>query len=219
MKKALVALSGGMDSATLLAWCIKAFDSVEVVLFNYGSKHNQYELKAASNLISHYQVKSHFIDLTEAMSGFNSNLLKSGGDIPEGHYSAPTMSQTVVPCRNMIFLSFLAGLAESIGADTIAIGIHSGDHAIYPDCRPEFYHAMKQAIFLATDQKVVLDAPFLDMNKTSILQWGVPNGVPYHLTRTCYKDQPISCGKCGSCNERLEAWAEIGSKDPIEYEV
>lgn len=218
MKKVIMAQSGGMDSATLLAWLLAKGYEVEAVSFDYGSKHNRYERQMAEKFAAHYGVKLHKIDLTGVMSGFSSALLKTGGPIPEGHYTDASMGATVVPGRNIIFLSILAGLAWSVGAESIAIGIHSGDHAIYPDCRPDFYAAMDNAIYEGTDGRVGILAPFVDWDKTKILQWGISNGTPYHLTRTCYKDQPLSCGKCGSCVERLEAFANVGEIDPIPYE-
>ena len=128
------------------------------------------------------------------------------------------MKATVVPGRNIIFLSILAGLAWSVGAKHIALGIHQGDHAIYADCRQEFFKAMDLALYLGTDRNVEFLAPFLDTDKEGILQWGYQHGVPYHITRTFYKDQPIACGKCGSCCERLSAFDKVGRKDPVEYE-
>lgn len=217
-QKVIMALSGGMDSSTLLAWLLDQGYEVEAVSFSYGSKHNQYERQCAIDFAAHYGIVLHHIDLTDIMAGFKSNLLKTGGDIPEGHYTDASMSATVVPGRNIIFLSCLTGLAWSRDASHIAIGIHSGDHAIYPDCRPEFYDSMNKAIKAGTDGRVDIIAPFLTWDKTRILEWGIPHKVPYELTRTCYKDQPLSCGACGSCVERLEAFTAIGIKDPVEYE-
>jgi len=152
---------------------------------------------------------------------FKSDLLKSGGEIPEGHYAADSMKATVVPGRNLIFASIVAGYAESIGATAIALGVHSGDHHIYPDCRPEFTSALELTLQASTEGMLSLLTPFMDMDKTSILKLGnsLEIKVPYVLTRTCYKDQKISCGKCGSCVERLEAFAEIKVTDPIKYET
>lgn len=217
--KAILALSGGMDSATVLGWLLKMGYEVECYSFTYGSKHNQWEFISAQEIAAFYGLELHGpIDLSNIMSSFKSNLLKGQGEIPEGHYEDATMSQTVVPGRNIIFLSILAGLAWSKGASKIALGIHQGDHAIYPDCRVEFYEAMKKAISTGTDNNVDdIIAPFLYTDKTGILDWGLKNRVPYHLTRTCYKDQPISCGKCGSCTERLVAFASAGVPDPIVY--
>jgi 7-cyano-7-deazaguanine synthase len=224
--KAIMALSGGMDSATVLAYLLYEQYSVICVNFHYESKHNQWERRASLALIGHYlknipniTIYYKTIDLSQVFSSFKSNLLLSGGDIPEGHYTHESMSKTVVPGRNIIFLSVLAGLAWSEEAQEIAIGIHQGDHAIYADCRETFYEAMNQAIQLGTDNNVRIVAPFVNTDKTGILKWGLEHNVPYCYTRTCYKNQELSCGKCGSCVERLEAFNNLGIADPIQYEV
>ncbi len=216
--KIIMALSGGMDSTTVLGKLLSEGHEVECYGFCYGSKHNQYENAAAVQVARFYDVPYQLIDLTTAMAGFTSNLLKTGGPIPEGHYEAPNMAQTVVPGRNIIFISLLSGLAWSREASGVAVGIHQGDHAIYDDCRKEFFKAMDTAVYLGTGGKVQLIAPFVDGDKVSILEWGLANNVPYALTRTCYKDQPIACGKCGSCQERLEGFSANGVLDPVEYE-
>jgi len=216
-RKVVLALSGGMDSTTLLGKLLHEGNDVKCLCFYYASKHNEYENKAAAMVAEHYGVNLQMVDLSQVMSGFTSALLKSGGEIPEGHYTDSSMSQTVVPFRNGIFLSIMAGLAESIGADSVAVGIHQGDHAIYPDCREVFYKMMNNAILAGTDNKVHIIAPFLNTDKIGILQEGFTINVPYHLTRTCYKDQPVSCGNCGSCNERKEAFNIVGVIDPIPY--
>lgn len=223
--KAVVSLSGGMDSATVLAYAVDQLGSsnVHAVGFIYGSKHNQYEQEAARKLADHYAVPYHLQDLTPVMGHFRSNLMKGMGEVPEGHYEEKSMSQTVVPSRNIIFASILSGHAWSLmdALDTkmqVWLGIHAGDHAIYPDCRPEFFYSMKSAILFGTDSRVELVAPFLKNNKTGIIREGLILQVPYEITRTCYKDQPIACGKCGSCQERLEAFKANGIEDPVEYE-
>lgn len=185
--------------------------------FEYPSKHNRYELEKAQEACEHYGVRRLIIPTGTLMDSFKSDLLKSGGAIPEGHYTDQSMSATVVPCRNLIFASVLAGLAESLGADTISLGIHSGDHAIYPDCRPEFFKALVLTISHATNGRVTAIAPFLMMNKTQIIKH-TPY-CPWHLTRTCYKDQRLACGKCGSCVERREAFTANGMVDPVQYEL
>lgn len=225
-EKVVMGLSGGMDSATLLALLIEQGYEVHCCTFYYGSKHNKWENRAAENLIDFYGFKKpvfgYTFDLCKSFKDFKSDLLLTGGKIPEGHYEAESMRQTVVPGRNMIFASIMAGLAESIGAKAIALGVHKGDHHIYPDCRAEFIKSLDTAIYLSSDRKVEVIAPFLEIDKTGILKIGqkiqIPCSVPYHLTRTCYKDQKLSCGKCGSCQERLEAFKNIGIKDPIKYE-
>lgn len=216
-KKCLVSLSGGMDSATLLAVARSEGLDCTAVGFTYGSTHNQWEQIAARRIAYYWDIPFIPMDLSGVFQSFRSNLLGQG-PIPEGHYESASMSQTVVPARNLIFSSVMAGLAQSLDCEEIWIGVHSGDHAIYPDCRPDFIEAARAAIYLATDKKVALQAPFLMMNKTSIIEWGSKLKVPYEKTRTCYKPQPISCGKCGSCQERLEAFKNNGIEDPLEYE-
>lgn len=217
--KVVMGLSGGMDSTSVLGWLLHNGYKVHCVNFIYGSKHNPYEQKAAEAIAAHYGVDYTLFDLTAAFSAMKSNLLNSGGEIPEGHYSHESMSLTVVPGRNSIFASIMCGVAESIDAEHVALGIHQGDHAIYPDCRKEYFYAMKTALYLASDKKVELIAPFINTDKIGILNFGLKARVPYHLTRTCYKNQAISCGKCGSCNERLEAFATHRATDPIDYDI
>jgi len=225
MKKVVIGLSGGMDSATLLGYLLEQGFEVHCCIFCYGSKHGIWENKAAEDLIDFYQNKNfsifgHIINLTEVFKDFTSSLLKSGGVIPNGHYTSESMKSTVVPGRNLIFSSILAGLAESIKAEAIALGVHAGDHHIYPDCRPEFISNLDKTIQASTERKVKIIAPLLKMDKFGILKLGLMQlkiPVPYALTRTCYTDNKLSCGECGSCTERLEAFTNLGVKDPIQY--
>lgn len=229
MKKVVViGLSGGMDSATLLGYLLDQGYSVHCCVFSYGSKHNKYENDSARQIVYHYEilfgkdrVSYHYFNLELIMNDFQSALMLSGEDIPEGHYNDENMKKTVVPGRNLIFSSIMAGLAESIGAEAIALGVHSGDHHIYPDCRPDFIRCLQYTIKFSTEGQVGVLTPFQKMDKAAILDIGykgVSNQVPYSLTRTCYKNQELSCGKCGSCRERLEAFEAIGIPDPIRYE-
>lgn len=219
-ERVVVALSGGMDSGTLLGDVIdQGMEVVQTVGFRYGSKHNPYENEAARKLAKFYRVPHRLIDLTNAFDGARSDLMAEGGDIPEGHYEADSMKRTVVPGRNLIFAAILASIAESNNAYFVFMGIHAGDHHIYPDCRPEFAIALAAAIKASTEGKVDLAAPYLRYHKLDILKRGFQIGVPYEYTRTCYKDQPIACGKCGSCQERLTAFNLIGIKDPIDYKT
>jgi 7-cyano-7-deazaguanine synthase len=223
--KVIIGLSGGMDSTTLLGFYLEQGFEICCCSFLYGSKHNLYELESASKIIDFYKDKGHKIshlrfDLRSVFYHFTSDLLINGGQIPEGHYEEESMKRTVVPGRNLIMASIMAGIAESINAVGIALGIHAGDHHIYPDCRPGFINKLRSTINESSEGKVQVWAPFIFYTKKDILQKGfsfsqIP---PYHLTRTCYKNQPVACGKCGSCQERLEAFKLIGIKDPIEYE-
>lgn len=229
MKRSVVlSLSGGMDSTTLLFDYLNEGREVHPIFFQYGSKHNQYE-KAAVRLIKYHaqrefpnsNVLANFktIDVSHIFKHFKSNLLKSGGEIPEGHYEDENMKKTVIPGRNLIFASIMAGHAESKGVPIVSLGVHSGDHHIYPDCRPEFISSFRRTVMESSGGKVCTHTPFIAIDKHDILKLGyffdIP--VPYHLTRTCYKDQYFSCGKCGSCTERLEAFKKLGLKDPIHY--
>lgn len=224
-KKIVIGLSGGLDSTSLLGLLLGRGYEVHCCSFTYGSKHNKYENAAVLNIIKYYEDRGypvilHTFNLTEAFKDFQSNLLKTGGPIPEGNYNDKTMALTIVPGRNMIFAAIMAGLAESIEAEAIGLGVHAGDHEIYPDCRPEFVKALNKTIQFSTNKKVEVLTPFLYDDKAFILHEGYHGEVkiPYELTRTCYKDQQDSCGKCGSCNERLLAFKKLGIEDPIKYE-
>jgi len=218
MPKTLIALSGGLDSATVLAYYQNLDHDVETVGFYYGSKHNKFENRCASALAAYYDVSFTLLNLEGFMKDFKSSLMIGGGEIPEGHYADESMKQTVVPGRNLIFGSILAGIAESRGCDAIALGVHAGDHAIYPDCRPAFITALSSAVFWSTEGKVQVLTPFLEEDKAYIVKCGLGLLVPYELTRTCYKDQLEPCGKCGSCVERAEAFAANSTVDPVVSE-
>lgn len=217
--KAIVVLSGGMDSATALAWARnqKDIEVIGALSFWYGSKHNEAEFSAAVSIAGHYQQPITRISLPFINELFKSDLLESGGEIPTGHYADPSMKRTVVPFRNGIMLSIAAGYAESKGADAIIIGNHFGDHAIYPDCRAAFIQPMAKAVEEGTYARVKLISPFCEIDKTEIARIGVRFAVPYALTYSCYKGQPKHCGTCGTCFERKEAFRLAGVTDPTEY--
>lgn len=220
--KVLCCLSGGLDSTTLLGYLLRRGYNVICVSFTYGSKHNKYENQAAKSVAAFYKVELIELDISQAFAGLESSLLLTGGDIPEGHYEAESMKGTVVPARNMIFLSILGAIACSRKMDAVAIGVHSGDHTIYPDCRADFISKMRESIKEATNHQVkYLLAPFQFLTKTEIVKSGLYQDppIPFNLTRTCYKDQSTACGKCGSCVERLKSFKEAGVKDPIMYDI
>lgn len=218
-KKVIISLSGGMDSSTLLSlYLYREYEVDLAVSFHYGSKHNKWEMNAAKKVTQYYKIPWLVINAKDIFSYTESNLLQSGGAIPEGHYEDASMKKTVVPGRNLIFASILSSIAESRSIDIIALAVHSGDHAIYPDCRPAFMENLYQTISDSTEDRVSVQYPFIDYDKRDILRMGIELETPYHLTRTCYKDQPVSCGKCGSCIERLEAFEKLSVTDPIPYE-
>ncbi|MGL4854157.1 MAG: 7-cyano-7-deazaguanine synthase, partial [Lentisphaeria bacterium] len=140
-------------------------------------------------------------------------------EIPEGHYQESNMKSTVVPFRNGIMLAIAAGYAESLNADYILLGSHAGDHAIYPDCRPEFNDAFKTAVQLGTYNAVEMLAPYSHLTKTDIAKIGYDINFPFEQTWTCYKGENLHCGKCGSCVERHEALSTNSHIDPTKYAI
>lgn len=217
--KATVVLSGGMDSATVLALMAAQHGSskVQTVTFNYGSKHNARENHHAKLLSEFYSVPNKLVHLPFVNELFKSDLLSSGGDVPEGHYAEDSMKRTVVPFRNAIMLSIAAGIAASSGGGKLVIGNHAGDHAIYPDCREDFMRAFAQAVKLGDWNEIELVRPFEHLTKGEIVRTGLQLGVPFDLTWSCYKGGEKHCGKCGTCVERAEAFDSEGAEDPVEY--
>lgn len=208
MKDSVIVLSGGMDSTTLL-WDKK--DQIALaVTFDYGSRHNAREIECARKNCKLADVEHIVIPLEFMGKYFKSSLLIGGEDIPEGYYTDENMKSTVVPFRNGIMLAIAAGLAESRGLKKVMLANHSGDHAIYPDCRPGFVEAMSEAISEGTYDGVTIDAPYTDISKSDIARIGKRIGVDYRLTYSCYKGGEKHCGKCGTCVERREALRDAG---------
>lgn len=220
MSKAVVLLSGGMDSAALLfAARAHGIEPVVAVSFNYGSKHNDQEIPRANTLAEICKVEHLIVDIRTIGQHLRSNLLKSSpAPIPEGHYEDANMKQTVVPFRNGIMLSIAAGIAESREADLVAIAAHAGDHAIYPDCRLSFISKMTLATEAGTYSGVQIIAPYVGMTKAQIVKDGEEHRVPWVNTWSCYKGGRIHCGVCGTCVERREAFIKAGVNDPTQYE-
>ncbi len=216
MEKTVVTFSGGLDSTTLLFWASKQFD-VTALTFDYGSKHNKRELAASKEITNRLKIPHVVVKLPFLNQFFKSNLLRSGGEIPEGHYQDSTMRSTVVPFRNGIILSIAVGYAESIDAKTVLYAAHAGDHAVYPDCRPGFLKAISEAAHHGTYLGVKIEDPFIDMTKAEIASLGKNLGVPFEVTYSCYKGGKLHCGKCGTCVERKEAFRLAGIPDPTEY--
>ena len=216
--KSCVLLSGGMDSVTALYEVLLTHEVVACLSFAYGSKHNAKEIPFAKLHADRNGVQHQVIPLDFMNTLFKSDLLKSGGEIPDGHYAEQTMKQTVVPFRNGIMLAIAAGYAESVGAEALVIAAHSGDHAIYPDCREPFMQAMATAMGEGTYAKIQLLRPFIGTDKTGIARRGVALGIDFTETWSCYKGGEIHCGVCGTCVERREAFILAGLPDPTTYE-
>jgi 7-cyano-7-deazaguanine synthase len=216
--KVCVLLSGGMDSVAAFYEALESHDVVACLSFDYGSKHNAREIPFAKLHADRNKVPHHTIALDFMNQLFKSDLLKSGGDIPDGHYAELTMKQTVVPFRNGIMLAIATGYAESIEAGGLVIAAHSGDHAIYPDCREPFMRAMGTAMTEGTYAKIQLLRPFISTDKAGIARRGAELGIDFAETWSCYKGGEIHCGVCGTCVERREAFILAGLPDPTSYE-
>ncbi len=217
-KKVIVLISGGMDSVCALYDASKKYEVILGVSFNYGSKHNSKEIPFAEYHCKKLGVPHITIDLDFMNKYFDSALLQTGGDIPDGHYQDSNMKQTVVPFRNGIMLSITAGLAESKSASGIVIAAHSGDHAIYPDCREDFLASIANTIRLGSYLNIEVIRPFVSMSKDEIAKKGHMLGIDFSKTWSCYKGKNIHCGKCGTCVERKEAFQLAGLEDPTVYE-
>ena len=216
MRNSLIALSGGVDSTTLL---YEYREEVACAVgFDYGSKHNARELAAAKAICHELEIPYLIIPLAFIGEYFRSDLLLSGGEMQLGDYSEENMSSTVVPFRNGIMLSILAGLAESRDLQQVLIANHFGDHAIYPDCRESFVKPMGEAITAGTSNGVKLVAPYTALTKAEIVARGTRLGVPYGKTYSCYQGGERHCGRCGTCRERHDAFVANGLEDPTLYE-
>ncbi|MDB2346388.1 7-cyano-7-deazaguanine synthase QueC [bacterium] len=216
--KVLVLVSGGMDSVVALHEAEAEHEVVAGLSFDYGAKHNHREIPFAKKHCDSFGIRHEVIDLRFMNTHFESALLRSGEAVPDGHYEESIMKQTVVPFRNGIMLSVAAGLAESRGAEGLVIAAHSGDHAIYPDCRESFMKAMGDAIQLGTYAEMNLLRPFINLRKEDIAVRGEVLGIDFSQTWSCYKGGEKHCGSCGTCVERKEAFALAGMADPTQYD-
>lgn len=217
-KKCLVVYSGGLDSTVLLHHCKKEFKQVTAVNFFYGSNHNEKEQAMAKINCEKLGIKLLEINLDFMEKFFESSLLSGASEIPEGHYEEASMKSTVVPFRNGIMLSIASGIAESHNIEYLALGAHSGDHAIYPDCTTGFFQALQKALNAGSYNAPQLYIPFSERDKGGIVAEGLHLGVDFTETWTCYKGQELACGVCGSCVERKEAFELNGFSDPIKYQ-
>lgn len=217
-KKVVVIYSGGMDSFTVLHKAIQQGLTPYALTFDYGQRHIK-EIEVAKSVCNELGTNHKVIDISsinQLIGG--SSLTDNSIDVAQGHYQEENMLSTVVPNRNMILLSLAIGYAVSIKADQVYYGAHSGDHAIYPDCRPEFVEKMNDVATVANYEKTEILSPYLNSDKIGILKDGLKMGLDYSKTWTCYNGREKACGLCGSCVERLEAFAKNGITDPIEYE-
>jgi 7-cyano-7-deazaguanine synthase len=210
----VIVYSGGLDSTVLLESEAKKGKTIHALNFYYGSKHNKAERAAARIICSLHSIKFIEINLNFISELFKSDLLQSGGEIPKGHYAEDNMKSTVVPFRNGIMLSIAIGYAESVGAEKVLLASHTGDHAIYPDCRPEFTEAISIAAVTGTQKGISIEAPFSNKTKADIVKLGIEINASFKLAYSCYNGQKRPCLACGTCFERTEAFMLNNIQDP-----
>lgn len=218
--KAIAIVSGGLDSVTL-AYLLKSMKyDLHLLSFDYGQRHRK-ELGYAQRCAQSLDAEWDLIDLSSIHKLLSGSALTDDIQVPEGHYEAANMAITVVPNRNALMLSIAYAAAVSEQADFVAVGVHAGDHTIYPDCRPGFIDAFqemeRQAIQGFGKDDLQLYAPFVNLTKAKIIQWGHALGVDFAQTWSCYKGGDVHCGKCGTCVERREAFKLAGVQDPTQY--
>jgi 7-cyano-7-deazaguanine synthase len=219
MKTPTIAIvSGGLDSTVLAYWVHqgKKRSLTGIVSVDYGQSHRR-ELSFATLTAQRLGVRHHLLDLSSLKPHIGSSSLTGGGPIPHGHYAAESMRSTVVPNRNMVLLSLAVSVAIANGAKSVVYGAHNGDHDVYPDCRKIFVDALQATVALCDYDPPLLEAPFVDKSKADIVRLGNELGVPFGETQTCYEGGVKACGRCGTCVERLEAFALAGIEDPLEY--
>lgn len=214
-KDCIIVLSGGLDSVTLMH---EYKDRIALaVTFDYHSRHAAHEIACAKWQCENLGIPHLILELGFMDQYMNSSLFaNSAEEIPEGHYAESNMKSTVVPFRNGIMLSIVAGIAESRDLKYVLIANHSGDHAIYPDCRPGFIESMSSAISNGTYNRAQILAPYTNISKREIALRGQELGVDYSHTYSCYKGGEKHCGKCGTCVERKEA---LEGFDPTVYMI
>ncbi len=214
-------VSGGLDSAVLAHHLRAEGHTPRLLSFDYGQRHAK-ELDCARTLAADLRSPHDVVDLRDVGRLLAGNALTDATvDVPDGHYTDDSMRATVVANRNAIFVDVAVGVAVAEGADAVAIGVHAGDHAIYPDCRPAFVEAAERLArvanegFAADGFRVL--APFVEWSKADIVRRGAELGVPFADTWSCYRGRDVHCGTCGTCVERREGFALAGVPDPTRY--
>ncbi len=218
MKKAVVLLSGGLDSTTCLSVAIKEGYQVYPLSFDYSQRHNR-ELECAHKIAEYYDIKEHKVIRIDNVGG--SALTDMDIEVPD-YKGTNDIPVTYVPARNIIFLSYAAGYAEVVGAEAIFIGVNAIDYSGYPDCRPEFIKAFEDMIRVGTKSgaegnPIKIATPLLHLSKAEIIKLAAEINTPLHLTTSCYKGNEAACGVCDSCILRLKGFKDAGITDPIKY--
>lgn len=220
MSRYVAVVSGGMDSVTLAYYLADRGHAVNLLSFDYGQRHVK-ELQCAQAAAAHLGVRHDVVDLAGLRPLIATSALTGDTPVPDGHYAEESMKQTVVPNRNAIMVAVATGVAVAREADGVAVGVHAGDHYVYPDCRPEFTDAMQTAMRLGNAGFINPDfellAPFVMMTKADICALGHSLNVPWDDTWSCYKGGDVHCGTCGTCVERIEAFHLARVDDPTKY--
>jgi 7-cyano-7-deazaguanine synthase len=218
--RAVVITSGGLDSTVLCHFADTLYDELHLLSFNYGQRHKK-ELRFAALTAERLNTHHTLVDLRAVNNLLRGSSLTDDVEVPEGHYSAESMRLTVVPNRNMIMLSVAIAYAVAEGAKIVLAGMHAGDHPVYPDCRPEFIKELNDAAVSGNQGFAVdgfgVNAPFVNCTKSDIVRLGSELGVPFADTWSCYLGGTLHCGRCGTCVERAEAFADAGVVDPTKY--
>ncbi len=221
-EKAVVLLSGGLDSCTCMAVAQSKGYELYAISFNYHQRHS-IELEGAKRIASFYGVKHHLIIETNMDAIGGSALTDENIAVPDGDVERDDVPVTYVPARNMIFLSYAVGYAEVVGAGHVYIGVNSVDYSGYPDCRPEFIQRFQALADYATTatavegKKITIETPLQDLSKKDIVLLGTKLGAPLQFTHSCYKGGDKACGVCDSCQLRLHGFAAAGVEDPVDY--
>ena len=223
MKKAVIVLSGGLDSTTCMGIAKEAGYDLYPITFSYGQRHDR-EIEQAKQVAAYFKVQEHrIVDV-----GFFGQI--GGSALTDQEIEVRTdgvddeIPSTYVPARNMIFLSLASAYAEVIGAEAVYIGVSAVDFSGYPDCRPEFIESMEKTINLATKtgatgNEIQIKSPLIQLTKKETVREGLRLQVPYHLTTSCYLGEEEACGECDSCRLRIKGFQEAGAKDPIPYAI
>jgi len=215
--KLVVLVSGGLDSSTLLYDLVDAGHTVAGLSILYGQRHDK-EISVAQALCKKLKVEHQIADLSGIQRFIaGSSQTSTDIDVPEGHYTEESMKLTVVPNRNMILLSVAMGWAISKKFDGVAYAAHGGDHAIYPDCRPEFVKKISETAKICDWHQLDIVTPYVNWTKSQIVRRGAELKVPFGETWSCYKGLDLHCGKCGTCVERKEAFSLAEILDPTSY--
>lgn len=222
--KAVILLSGGLDSTVCMAYAKEAGYELYPISFDYHQRHS-IELESAKKVAEFYHVARHIVIETNMNAIGGSALTDTSIDVPDGNIKSDEIPITYVPARNLIFLSYALSYAEAIGAERILIGVNALDYSGYPDCRPAFIEQFQQVANYATkataadNKEILIETPLLNLSKKEIVELGTKLGAPLHVSRSCYRGGEKACGVCDSCQLRLKGFREAGIVDPIPYET